>query len=71
MKVAAEADRAAAEMADERAARRRENGDGGGGGGAGSPDPPHLRPIQIPEEGEGELDDMVRWVLCCFLSWPW
>eukprot|EP00752_Nemacystus_decipiens_P002991 g2775.t1 len=50
-KAAAEADRAAAEAEDY--ARRRE--DGGGD----TPDPPSLRPIQIPEEGDGELDDML------------
>ena len=59
-KAAAEADRAAAEAEDY--ARRNEDG------GEDTPDPPSLRPIQIPEEGDGELDDMVRYVLvsvCC------
>lgn len=59
-KAAAEADRAAAEAED----YARRNEDGGGD----TPDPPSLRPIQIPEEGDGELDDMVRYVLFLFVA---
>lgn len=55
-KAAAEADRATAEPEDY--LRRKEDG------GADTPDPPSLRPIQIPEEGDGDLDDMVRYVTC-------
>ncbi|CAM9635459.1 unnamed protein product, partial [Scytosiphon promiscuus] len=53
----AEADRAAMEAAEELASLR--NGIKKEGEEPATPAPPSLRPIQIPEDGDGELDDMV------------